>query len=61
MLKICVEVLSEKIKCFCDLQSFLKLGRKISKTVYYIGCNLGYSGGRTGLRFIFSRFLYYVS
>ncbi|KAH9609162.1 hypothetical protein KSS87_002388, partial [Heliosperma pusillum] len=55
MLKICVEVLYEKIKCFCDLQSFLTRGRKILKyRVLYIGCNLGRSGGRTGLRFSFS-------
>ncbi|KAH9624206.1 hypothetical protein KSS87_009265, partial [Heliosperma pusillum] len=26
-----------------------------------IGCNLGCSGGRTGLHFSFSRFLYHVS
>ncbi|KAH9621282.1 hypothetical protein KSS87_016770 [Heliosperma pusillum] len=35
MLKICVESLSEKIKCFCYLQSFMTRGRKIPKFVYY--------------------------
>ncbi|KAH9622902.1 hypothetical protein KSS87_017105 [Heliosperma pusillum] len=35
MLKICVEALSEKIKCFYDLKSILTRVRKIPKTVYY--------------------------
>ncbi|KAH9622966.1 hypothetical protein KSS87_014789 [Heliosperma pusillum] len=35
MHKICVGAISEKSKCFCDLQSFLTRCRKIPKIVYY--------------------------
>ncbi|KAH9624511.1 hypothetical protein KSS87_019827, partial [Heliosperma pusillum] len=35
MLKICVEALTEPIKCLCDLLTFLTRGREIPKTVYY--------------------------
>ncbi|KAH9626525.1 hypothetical protein KSS87_009613 [Heliosperma pusillum] len=61
MLKICVGALSELIICLCDFLPFLTRGHKIPKTVYYIGCNLSRSGGRTWLRFRFSGFLYHVS
>ncbi|KAH9627265.1 hypothetical protein KSS87_017487, partial [Heliosperma pusillum] len=35
MLKICVEALSEPIKCLGDLLPVLTRGHKIPKTVYY--------------------------
>ncbi|KAH9626054.1 hypothetical protein KSS87_003738 [Heliosperma pusillum] len=35
MIKICVEPLTESIKCCFDLQSFLTQCRKKPKTVYY--------------------------
>ncbi|KAH9625459.1 hypothetical protein KSS87_008122 [Heliosperma pusillum] len=53
MFKICVGALSEPINCLCDLLPFLTWATKYRKPCI-IGCNLGRSGGRTGLRFCFS-------
>ncbi|KAH9621071.1 hypothetical protein KSS87_004531, partial [Heliosperma pusillum] len=61
MLKICVGAFFEPSKCLCDLLPYLTRGHKIPKTVYYIGYNLGRSGGRTRLGFSFSQLLYHVS